>query len=205
MTIPKRLIRSVPVDTSDQVEAWWQTAQELHPGWDFVTYRDPIDPTGFPLTRDVWPLCQNGAQLAGLVRLEALFNLGGVWLDSDIELYRPLDPLLVHHAFAAWEDAHTVPDAFLGAHRANPAIYDCLKLAVERIQSDSDDWKTGRGAWSTGPGATTTVLTKAPNVTLLPPISVFPVHYSEKERCAQHPGRDNPNCYGMHWWAASWL
>lgn len=205
MTIPKRLIRTVPEETTDEVEGWWDLACRLHPDWEHVTLRDPIDPASFVLTRDDWGRCQNGAQLAGLVRLEALFNLGGVYIDSDIELYRPLDRLLGSGCFAAWEDPNTIPDAVIGAHRGNIAIYECIRLALKRIRTDSDDWRTGNGAWSTGPGVTNEVLKHADNVTLLPPVSFFPVHYGEKEKLVKHPGRDNPNCFGQHWWKASWL
>lgn len=201
--IPRRIIRSVPADTSAEVEAWWQKAIGLHPGWTMTTYRDPVNPNHFPISRDAWPLCQNGAQLAGLIRLEALWHLGGIWLDSDVELFRPLDSLLHCSAFAAWEDATTVPDAVLGAVPGHPAIRACLDEALRRIRTTDGDWRTGNGAWSTGPGVTTAVLPDRDDVLLLPPPSFFPVHYSEKDLTRSH--EPAPFTFGIHHWAASWL
>lgn len=201
--IPRRIIRSVPAHTTDEVEHFWDIARTLHPHWEMVTYRDPIDPARFPLTSPVWPLAKNGAQLAGLVRLEAVLTTGGIWCDSDIELFRSLCPLLHHQAFAAWEDANVVPDAMFGAEAGHPAIRACLELAVQRIQSTSADWRTGNGAWSTGPGVFTTILPGRDDVTLLGPESFFPVHYTAKEQTRTFiPG---PDTYGIHHWAASWL
>jgi len=201
--IPQRLIRSVPAETSELVEFYWWVACDWHPLWDAVTYRDPINPTEFPITSPVWSLAKSGAQLAGLVRLEAVAASGGVWLDSDVYLYRPLTPLLGLGCFAAWEDANVVPDAVFGAEPGHPAIKACLDEAVRRIQTDNTDWRTGNGAWSTGPGVFTSILPGRDDVTLLGPEAFYPVHYTRKQDCREY--RPTPENYGIHEWAGSWL
>lgn len=201
--IPARLIRTVPEQTSGQVEDWWRQACDLHPDWDHTTYRDPLDPAWFPLTSPYWHLCESGAQLAGLVRLEALWSAGGFYLDSDLELFRPLDHLRQCRMVGTWEDNDTVPDWFLAAEPHHPAVKLCLDLAIVRIQSDDPAWRTGRGAWSTGPGVTTTVLPGRDDVLLLAPAVLAPYHYTEKHRAAE-PHHTNPICLGAHRWAHSW-
>lgn len=203
--IPRRIIRSVPTETSDEVEHFWKIAGDLHPGWEMVTYRDPLDPLDLPLTAGLAHLCKTGAQLAGIVRLEALFRRGGIWLDSDVELYRPLDSLRHCEMFAAWEDANTVPDAVLGAMAFHPAILECLNLAGGRLHLTDPDWRTGNGAWSTGPGVTTTILPGRPDVLLLPPGSFYPYHYTEKDRRHEDHRTAQPWAFGAHHWAGSWL
>jgi glycosyl transferase-like sugar-binding protein len=204
--IPRRLVRTVPADTTDEVEAYWSRAVELHPGWDHVTYRDPIDPDLFPITAELWPRCRSGAQRAGLIRLEALAHHGGVYIDSDFEPYRPLDPLLHLPAFAGWEDAQVVPDAVLGAEAHHPAILACLDLAIGRLIGRGRTWRDDNRAWATGPGVTTTILPGRTDVLLLPPGSLYPVHYSAKESADWAAVRAaNPWAFGAHRWAASWL
>lgn len=200
--IPGRIFRTVPAVTTDEAETFWKIAVDLHPDWEMVTYRDPIDPALFPLTFPSWSRCQNGAQLAGLIRLEALLE-GGIYIDSDVELFQPLDPLLACSAFAGWEDPNTVPDAVLGATSAHPATVACLDLALERIHSDNGDWRSGNGAWATGPGVTTAVLPGRPDVLLLPPGAFYPVHYSEKHLLDSYT--PDPWTFGVHRWHASWL
>jgi mannosyltransferase OCH1-like enzyme len=204
--IPKVIHRSVPEVTSGEVENLWAGVVDLHPGWECVTWRDPLDPTMFPLTSPSWPLCQSGAQLAGLVRLELLLTVGGVWLDSDVEMFRPLDPLVGVEMFAGWEDPGVVPDAVLGARPDHPAVRECLRLALERLHSPSQDWRSGNGAWSTGPGVTTQVLPGRSDVLLLPPGSFYPVHYSDKGRARwSRVASAHPWAFGAHRWHASWL
>lgn len=206
--IPARLIRTVPTDTSDEVEAFWDGAAALHPGWEMVTYRDPIDPVLFPMTSPHWERCTTGAQLAGLIRLEALWHRGGIYIDSDFECFRPFTPLLGVPAFAGWEDAKTVPDAVIGAEPGHLAIGCCLHLAILRLTNDkarADDWKQGRGAWSTGPGVTTTTLPGRDDVLLLAPGSLYPYHYTEKQRRHDNLRALHPYAFGAHHWHASWL
>lgn len=201
--IPARLIRTVPKNTTAEVEAFWSGAQRLHPRWDTVTYRDPIDPGIFPITSPHWEKCTSGAQFAGLVRLEALYGTGGIYLDSDVELFRPLDSLRACSAFAAWEDDEVIPDAVLGAEPHHPAILACLELALERLNSDTTDWRTGPGAWGTGPGVTTTALPDRPDVLVLPPGSFYPVHYSQKNHLTRL--KPDPWTFGVHHWHGSWV
>lgn len=202
--IPARLIRTIPEHRSDEAETFWAKACDLHPTWDHVTYQDPIDPAWFPLTSHLWPLAASGAQLAGLIRLEALWHGGGFYLDSDLELFRPLDSLRTCTAVGTWEDAATVPDWFLAAEPNHPAVGVCLELAKARIADRSNTaWATGCGAWATGPGVTTSVLPGRHDVLLLPPQVLAPYHYTELDREAE-PHDAHPYCLGAHRWRHSW-
>lgn len=194
-TIPRIMHRTVPEKTSDQVEHWWNHLQQLHPGWDFHTYREPIDPANWPLTADLWDRCQNGAQKAGLIRLEALFHRGGVYVDSDVEPFRSLEPLLHVPAFAAWEDETTVPDAVLGAKAGHPAIQRCIEQARASIQGGGD-------AWHSGPGVTTEVMPGRHDVLVLPPGAFYDYHYLQKNQGQKQPG---PWTFLRHQWHGSWL
>jgi len=203
--IPRRLFRTVPAETTDEAERFWRIAQDVHPDWDAVTYRDPLDPFLFPQTAAHWARCQNGAQLAGLVRLEALWTHGGVYIDADVECLRPFSPLCALRGFAGYEDPDVVPDAVLGFEAQHPAVGECLKLALERLTSDSADWRTGSGAWATGPGVTTAVLPGRVDVLLLPPGALYPYHYTEKKRRHADHRAEQPWTFCAHHWAGSWL
>lgn len=193
--IPRIFHRTVPATTSDQVEHWWTHLQQLHPGWEFRTYREPIDPSEWPLTGDLWEQCQNGAQKAGLIRLEALVTHGGVYVDSDVEPVHSLEPLLQLRAFAGWEDETTVPDAVLGAEADHPAFVLALEKARAVIQGGGD-------AWQSGPGVTTEVLPGRTDVLVLPPGAFYPWHYLEKHKSK---GERPPFAFLAHHWHGSWL
>ena len=194
--MPRKLWRTVPEHTSEQIEQWWAEFIGMHPGWDTETVREPVDPSEFPLTGHLFDRCASGAQKAGLIRLELLYTHGGVYVDSDVQAVRPLDVLTHLPAFAAWEDDRCAPDAILGAVAGHPAIRLCLERAVVLIEGGSTD------AWETGPGVTTAVLPWRDDVLLLPPGSFYPVHYHEKAKLGTRNGQ--PWVFAEHKWHHSW-
>lgn len=194
--IPRILHRTVPAETSVEVEAWWARFEQLHPGWDCRTYREPLKAADWPLTGDLWRKCKNGAQKAGLIRLEALVTHGGVYVDSDVEPLRALDPLLQLRAFAAWEDESTVPDAVLGAEPNHPAFAEALTRARAAVAAGGDAWKSG-------PGVTTAVLPGRDDVLVLPPGAFYPAHYLEKQALGTRTKA--PWVFVEHKWHGSWL
>lgn len=196
--IPRVLHRTVPTETTAEVEAWWDRFQAMHPGWQFRTYRDPIDPALFPRTSPLWARCENGAQKAGLIRLEALVTHGGVYVDSDVEPFRPFDPLLGTQAFCAWEDESTIPDAVLGARAHHPAFEQMLDEAIDAVRRK-------RGAWESGPGVTTRNLPGRNDVLCLPPGAFYPYHYLAKSQRTQVTPESMPWVFCVHHWHGSWL
>lgn len=194
--IPRILHRVVPEVTTPEAERYWTGWQSLHPGWTFLTHRDPLVPAEWPETAAFWHHAANGAQLADMVRLEALWRWGGIYVDQDVEGYRSLEPLLPLSAFAAWEDPQAVPNAVLGAVAGHPAIRACLDLMLSRLPGDT---------WQAGPGVTTKILPGRDDVLLLPPGSFYPYHYREKHRATENHRRAQPWAFGAHHWWGSWL
>lgn len=198
--IPRVLHRVVPEAINEQAERWWAKFAELHPDWELLTHRDPLDPAEWPATSPYWAQCKNGAELADLVRLEALLRWGGIYVDQDVEPWRSLEPLLPLSAFAAWEDERVVPNAVMGAVASHPAIQACLELAIDRIAQPT---------WERGPGVTTKVFVGRPDVLLLPPGSFYAVHYRDPERARLMRDRrtreQHPWGFGLHHYWGSWL
>lgn len=177
-----------------EVEAFWAKAVALHPAWTCRTWRDPLNPDDWPLTAQHWERCTAGAQLAGLIRLEAVIHWGGIYIDSDLELYRPLTPLRALPFFATWEDETGLPDFVFGAEKNHPLLHEILHAAVHRLD---------KGPRESGPGAFEAVLRGRDDVLLLPPQCFAAVHYTQRELLADH--KPAPWEFGSHKWAASWL
>lgn len=201
--IPSALHRTVPAETNAQVEAWWSSFTDLHPGWNLHTWRDPLDPADWPETSGLWDRCTSGAQKAGLIRLEAIWTHGGVYVDSDVECYRPLDPLLNVGCFVAgWEDAKTIPDAVFAAPPNHPVTAELLDAARRSVE-------VGQGAWDSGPGVFTKILpvaAKRGDALLLPPGTMYPYHWKNKQQDRAKNHRDaQPWALMAHHWNASWL
>lgn len=70
-------------------------------------------------------------------RLQVLQEYGGIYLDMDVEVFKPFDDLLCNNAILAFSNHVMVDLAVLGSRRGNPLIsdlmhlYDYVELPVE--------------------------------------------------------------------------
>jgi hypothetical protein len=192
--IPRIFHRTVPEQVDPQLEAWWEARMALHPGWDFRTYRDPIEPGLFPATSPLWERCETGAQKADLIRLEALVQWGGVYVDADCRPVSSHEPLRCARAFAAWEDETTIPNAVMGAVPNHPAMVEALERSIDGV-------KRGRKTYDSGVAVTTAVFRGRDDMVLLPPGAFYPHHYLEKHQAGRQTG---PWTIEEHMWAHSW-
>jgi mannosyltransferase OCH1-like enzyme len=191
--IPKRLVRTVPEVTDIQQEVSWDRATRLHPDWEHITLRDPIDKTDFPLTHPQWGACESGAQLADLVRAEELYLRGGVYIDSDVDVFKPFDPLLSNQGVLAWEDPDHICNAVMAFEPNHFGLAVYIETALKRLP---------QGTWASGIGTVTEVFKDRSDVLLLPPGSFFPVHYNHKIMLGSfHP---DPWSFCVHTWRHSW-
>lgn len=56
------------------------------------------------------------------VRLKVLYDHGGVYVDTDVEVVRSLDSFLRHEAFSGFEDPQHIPTAVMGSRAGNQWI-----------------------------------------------------------------------------------
>lgn len=126
-----------PEWTQSFAETWRQ------PGWDLRHWDDEAIGELFPLANQV--IFDEAPQLApdhvgqlrsDVLRYEILHRFGGVYVDTDFECLRPIDPLLEEiAAFAAWEQPRRwINNAILGSTPGHPflaALIDELPANVE--------------------------------------------------------------------------
>lgn len=60
------------------------------------------------------------------VRLYALYNYGGIYMDTDVEVLKPLDRFLEHKAFSSFESNKLIPTGIMAAEKGNAWIKDLL-------------------------------------------------------------------------------
>lgn len=70
------------------------------------------------------------AFVTDVVRLHALYHEGGIYMDTDVEVLKPLDEFLHHHAFSGFESDTRVPTGIMASEKGgrwakeNLAYYD---------------------------------------------------------------------------------
>lgn len=62
------------------------------------------------------------------VRLWALYNYGGVYMDTDVEVLKSIDPYLKHHAFSGFENATQIPTGIMAAEKGFSLIKEQLEF-----------------------------------------------------------------------------
>lgn len=89
--------------------------------WD----EDSFDVNSHPYTKQAYEL-RKFAFVTDYVRLMALVEHGGIYMDTDVEVLKPLDPLLAHPAFSGFERTDVVPTGIMASERGHHAMRDLL-------------------------------------------------------------------------------
>lgn len=150
---------------------------------------------------------RNWAAMSDLMRLLAVYLEGGVYMDTDVEVVKPLDDLRGLSAFFGIEtEEPVVNSAVIGAEQGHPFLLECVRALLRRCDGNQP-------ANVSGPLLVTRVLkraglaanSEAPQrigaVTVFPRRYFYPFSYRE---CFT-PECVTPDTYTIHWWAKSWL
>lgn len=73
------------------------------------------------------------AFVADYMRFKALYEHGGVYLDTDVEVIRPLDRLLGEELFIGYQAPHSVGAGVIGAVKGHPF----LRLVLDRLDAEA--------------------------------------------------------------------
>ncbi len=144
------------------------------------------------------------------MRVHALHRHGGFYLDTDVELLRPLDPLRGERAVLGFQSVERTPswvnNAVIGAEPGHPFLARWLRA----FEATMPGWR--RMGDAHGPGLVTRLLeaegldgdrADAPrrvgDVTLLPPEAFYPHHWTE----AFSADRVTPATFAVHHWGGA--
>ena len=147
------------------------------------------------------------AFIADFIRFKALHDHGGIYLDTDMLLVKPLDPFLDHDFFMGFEDKVHVNMAIVGAQRNHPL----LKLILDEYESLFD---TGNYRVITSVvtplienymGSLDPNQVKVKNgVALYPADYFYPVPYTSEEKLENFEPFVTSNTVAIHLWNKSW-
>ncbi|HXK38335.1 MAG TPA: glycosyltransferase [Candidatus Paceibacterota bacterium] len=134
------------------------------------------------------------AFVADYVRLAALLNEGGVYLDTDMLLVQPLDNLLSNKIFLGEEEPGMINVAAMGAEPHHPFIRTC-----------KDFYDTHMTERITIPKVVTNIyngIEDKNGIIVLPPAAFYPFGPTEIQHYKGQPlGSET---YGVHLWNYSW-
>lgn len=143
------------------------------------------------------------AFLTDYVRLKVIYENGGIYLDTDVELLKPLDELLKLKAFFALEDDTFIATGLgFGAEKNNPIIYKNMRYYEECEDLDSIKTcpiVTSQVFEELGYGFKTTDYIDLPSARVYSSQYFCPMNYHTKE-CTV-----TDKTFSIHHYSASWL
>jgi len=126
-----------PSEKGKLIQDCMKTWQKYLPDYKFREWNDSDIKTFNNLYVDEAAKLGKWAFVSDYARLYALYNYGGVYLDTDVELRRNIDEFLVHDFFSCFEyrdgsaDCYPI-SALMGAQKGNEIIYKLLQDYVGR-------------------------------------------------------------------------
>lgn len=102
------------------------------PDWKIVRWdEDSFDVNSTLWTKQAYET-KKYAFVADYVRLKALYEMGGVYLDTDVELVKPLDAFVTHEAFIGFENTRHIASCLIGACPQHPVVQEWLRWYQDR-------------------------------------------------------------------------
>lgn len=147
------------------------------------------------------------AFVSDVARLKIVFENGGIYLDTDVELLKPLDDLLNYKCYLGWQDKKYVANGLgFGAEKGNPIIkenYDCY-IDIPFIMENGEENTVACPVY-------TTDILKQHGLKMENTFqnhtnfAVFPVEYFNPLDDATNRLNVTSNTYSIHWYAKTWV
>lgn len=133
------------------------------------------------------------AKAADYLRMHYLYEEGGIYLDADAEVLKPLDQFLDNDIFACEEENGFVSNAIVGSVPRHPIIGDYLGKVERNFKGGGDlVFQPGMFLW-------TEVVKYSPGIKVYPPEFFLPYnHHLDRLKLTE-------NSHVIHHFAKSWV
>ena len=118
----------LPEDAQNCIASW-----EKHcPDYEIIRWDESnFDVTSNEYVKEAYD-AKKWAFVSDYVRLWALVTFGGIYMDTDVEVIKPLDPFLSHKAFSGFESPDAIPTGIMACEKNYPLFVSLLKEYDER-------------------------------------------------------------------------
>lgn len=140
--IPKRIIfcwfggKEKPQTVQNCINSW----KEQMPVWEYLE----INETNFNVNYNSYVKSaydnKMWAFVSDVARIWALYTFGGVYMDTDVIVYQPLDKFLKHDFFTGFEQQHYPVTATMGACKESKIIKEMLDTYDNKEFKVCDNW-----------------------------------------------------------------
>lgn len=138
-------------------------------------------------------------------RLDIIYNNGGIYFDTDVELIKSPDPLLDNKAFMGFEKGRVIATGLgFGAEKKHPAIkalrdtYNDIEFDINGSENINCPELNSKYLISRG-AVMNDQMQVVDDITLYPTEYFCPLHSTSGEM------KITKNTYSIHWYSMSWL
>ncbi len=115
--------KPLPDEVKKNIKSW----EKFCPGYQIKEWNeDNFDVTSNIYVQEAYESCK-WAFVTDYVRLFAMVTEGGIYMDTDVEVLRPLDEFLHHHAFSGFETDTDIPTGIMASEKGFPLFQKLLQ------------------------------------------------------------------------------
>jgi mannosyltransferase OCH1-like enzyme len=177
------------------IESWNKHLSDF----EIIRWDENNAPTHIPFVRDML-LQKKWAFASDYVRLHAIYEQGGIYLDTDMEVIRSFDELLEHDdCFLGYESKGRATTGAMGGVSSSKFVKRCMDLMEER--------HSNKKSYMITPEVATSVLKSNRDLAYIYPIHTFYPYnpYDENNSLSVLMYSDiRADTYAIHHWNHSW-
>jgi mannosyltransferase OCH1-like enzyme len=197
----------LPRRQQDYIATW----RETNPSFEVMRWNEDNIDMSHPTIKRAYAR-KKWAKVADIARLQAVGTMGGIYLDTDFKLFKPLDPLLSRSCFFAFQEAEDGTDwVSNGAFGATPGHW-FIKQALDELRAMRPSPFLPERPTAFGPKHITRLLRRSglthyspdgvmvKDIFVAPVRTFFPFHFRETFT----PACVTEQTLGAHFWEKSW-
>lgn len=195
--------KKIPKEYMDYLESW----KKFCPDYEIIQW----DESNYDITKNQYMYSAYQERRWGFVpdyaRLDILYNEGGFYLDTDVELLKSLDQLCQEKSFLGFEENHAInPGCGCGAEKGNPIIRE-LRDMYDSLSFYTED---GNLNLTPSPGYISAKLEELGvlrnnRLQRLENITIYPKEYFGAKEYTSGREYRTANTYSIHHYSSSWM
>ena len=197
----------LPPELQANVRRW----EELNPAWAVTVWRSSTVRRAFPELTETIRAYRVMSWQSDILRYKILYELGGLYLDTDITPLRPLPESLLQYPFAVCQKPLAFAPgpcveactAVMGAPPRLPVMDRLLQNVLWRSRIHHQYlWWMGFHTYISGPPVLSSFVLDT--FEILPTHTFFPCWYRNRSACVAENFQANTEVLAMHTWRQSW-
>jgi hypothetical protein len=197
-----------PKLVEDCISSW-----KLHmPDYQIIEWNEEITNLKHPFLKTAYRL-KKWAYVSDFVRLTVLSRFGGIYLDTDMLLLKPLDNFLEDKCFFGAESKNHISAGIIGTIKNHSFINECLSKYDGIKFNNETNWEE-----ICIPRIITLVFkekynyknfflnkTKIDDIVIYPPSYFYPLNYKSRADIKNYKDYLKTESHAVHLWNASWI